>query len=225
MSLKLKVRQITSKQSFGYPNWYSNVAYEKKEWNIDKLSEHMAEHNTPYSPGAIKGILTDMVRCIREQALNGRKVRIDGLAIFKIAVETSGAATYKEAKQRNKIKRVKLINFPVDDFTSTELASAEIEWVDDYNPTNTRKFKITAVANDAATGTVTGSGTYDEGTEVTLVAKPKTGYEFQKWDDGNTNATRTITVSETKQFIATFTAKQTESGGGSSPDDGGEMGE
>ena len=28
---------------------------------IDGLSEHMSSHNTPFSPGAVKGMLTDMV--------------------------------------------------------------------------------------------------------------------------------------------------------------------
>ena len=207
MSLKLKVHQITNPTSFGYPNWYSAVAYEKREIDIDGLAQHMADHNTPFSQGVIKGILTDMVSCIREQAMLGRKIRIDGLAIFKLGVQTIGADTYKEAKQRSKIKRVKLNSYPVGDFTSAELAATEIEWVDDYNPTNLRHYKITAVADNAATGTVSGSGTYTEGTEVTLIAKAKTGYVFSKWTDGNTSATRTITVSEAKQYVAVFVKK------------------
>ena len=32
--------------------------------DIDKLAQHMADHNTPFSKGAIKGIITDMVNCI-----------------------------------------------------------------------------------------------------------------------------------------------------------------
>ena len=32
---------------------------------IDKLAEHMASHNTPFSKGAIKGLLTDMVSCVK----------------------------------------------------------------------------------------------------------------------------------------------------------------
>ena len=43
-------------------------------------------------------------------------------------------------------------------------------------------------------GTVTGAGEYEEGTEVTLVATPAEGYYFVRWNDGNTDATRTITM-------------------------------
>ncbi|MFQ9100189.1 MAG: hypothetical protein ACLR50_15340 [Segatella copri] len=32
---------------------------------IDGLAEHMASHNTPFSKGAIKGMITDMVSCIK----------------------------------------------------------------------------------------------------------------------------------------------------------------
>nr|WP_294058541.1 hypothetical protein [Prevotella sp. CAG:732] len=47
---------------------------------IDGLSEHMSSHNTPFSPGAVKGMLTDMVICIRELCLQGIAVKIDNLA-------------------------------------------------------------------------------------------------------------------------------------------------
>ena len=51
---------------------------------MDGLATHMSGHNTPFSPGAIKGMLTDMVICVRELALQGIAVKIDNLAIFSI---------------------------------------------------------------------------------------------------------------------------------------------
>ena len=44
--------------------------------------------------------------------------------------------------------------------------------------------------------TLNGSGTYYEGTTVEISCVPNTGYYFVRWSDGNTNATRTITVTE-----------------------------
>jgi len=52
--------------------------------DIDGLAEHMASHNTPFSKGAIKGMITDMVSCIKELTLQGFAVKIDDLAIFSI---------------------------------------------------------------------------------------------------------------------------------------------
>ena len=50
------------------------------------------------------------------------------------------------------------------------------------------------VTYDNIMGTVTGDGSYYEGTEVTLTATAKGGYVFVDWSDGNTNETRTFTA-------------------------------
>ena len=64
---------------------------------IDGLAEHMASHNTPFSKGAIKGMITDMVSCIKELTLQGIAVKIDDLAIFSIGIiNKMGAASIKE---------------------------------------------------------------------------------------------------------------------------------
>ena len=64
---------------------------------IDELAEHMASHNTPFSKGAIKGLLTDMVSCVKELVLQNKAVKIDNLAIFSIGIRNKeGAASEKE---------------------------------------------------------------------------------------------------------------------------------
>lgn len=64
---------------------------------IDGLAEHMASHNTPFSKGAIKGMITDMVSCVKELTLQGFAVKIDDLAIFSIGIRNKeGAASEKE---------------------------------------------------------------------------------------------------------------------------------
>lgn len=68
------------------------------------------------------------------------------------------------------------------------------------------QYTITVTSNNAAWGTVTGGGTYNEGTTVTLTATPANGYHFTQWNDGNTNATRTITVTADATYIASFEA-------------------
>ena len=55
---------------------------------------------------------------------------------------------------------------------------------------------LTAVASPAAGGSVSGGGTYDVGTHVTLNATAaNSNWIFYKWSDGNTNATREVVVS------------------------------
>ena len=47
--------------------------------------------------------------------------------------------------------------------------------------------------------------TYDCGTVVSITATPNTGYLFDSWTDGSTNATRDVTISEAITLRASFT--------------------
>ena len=53
-------------------------------------------------------------------------------------------------------------------------------------------------------GIVTGTGIYAIGSFVTISAVSNIGYAFVQWSDGNTDATRTIVVTEEKTYIAYF---------------------
>ena len=77
--------------------------------NLDDLAEHMSNHNTPYSKGAIKGMLTDMVGCIKELLLEGKNVKIADLAIFSLGIKNNGGcAVADEFTVTKNIKGVKL---------------------------------------------------------------------------------------------------------------------
>lgn len=53
-------------------------------------------------------------------------------------------------------------------------------------------------------GACTGAGSYPEGTAVTIQAIPASGYQFVKWSDDNTNATRSITLNADMNLTAQF---------------------
>ena len=57
---------------------------------------------------------------------------------------------------------------------------------------------------DAMYGIVSGDGTYPYGEEVTITATPDECYHFVRWSDGDTNATRTITITENMHLEAVF---------------------
>ena len=67
-----------------------------------------------------------------------------------------------------------------------------------------RQYTITVSAKDGEMGSVTGGGTYYEGSTATLTATPVGGYVFEKWSDNNTDNPRTITVSEAATYTAIF---------------------
>jgi hypothetical protein len=71
---------------------------------------------------------------------------------------------------------------------------------------------ITATANPAEGGTVTGGGTYNQSDEVTLMATPNEGYAFENWTkNGNVvSNTRsyTFTVTESAEYVANFSESE-----------------
>ena len=70
----------------------------------------------------------------------------------------------------------------------------------------TGMYVVTANANNATMGTVTGGGNYKEGTKVTLTATPNIGYIFVNWSTGETSDSLTLTVTEDITITANFAA-------------------
>ncbi len=89
--------------------------------------------------------------------------------------------------------------------TRTITVNANATYTAEFTPI---MFTITTTANNAAYGTVTGAGTYQEGTELTLTATPNEGYAFTGWSDGNTDNPRTITVTKDATYTANFSITQ-----------------
>ena len=71
------------------------------------------------------------------------------------------------------------------------------------------KYTITTSATPAGTGTVTGAGTYDAGTLVTIIATPKDGFSFVNWtmlgEVISTSASYSFTVDKSAAYLAHFT--------------------
>ena len=65
------------------------------------------------------------------------------------------------------------------------------------------KYTITLSAGEGGTVSTTG-GEYEAGQTVSVTATPQGEYLFKDWSDGNTNATRTITVNSNTTLTANF---------------------
>lgn len=68
-------------------------------------------------------------------------------------------------------------------------------------------YTVTAVAEYAQMGSVTGSGSYESGSSITIEAVPNACYVFQHWQDGVTQNPRTVTVTGDLNFTASFAAQ------------------
>ena len=81
-------------------------------------------------------------------------------------------------------------------------------YVASFTETSTETFTITVSANPSNGGTVTGGGSYEQGSNCTVTATANSGYTFTNWtENGNvvsTNADYNFTVSSNRSLVANF---------------------
>ncbi len=65
-------------------------------------------------------------------------------------------------------------------------------------------YQLTVLPNDSLLGTVTGSGTYTHGTQVTVTATPTTGNRFDRWSDNTLLSSYTFPLTDNLQLVAVF---------------------
>ena len=104
---------------------------------------------------------------------------------------------------------------PFTKYTGTVTTAATDKFrtamVNDFVWTFTTIPQVTVAVNLAAGGTVIGSGTFAQGSTVTVAATPKTGYTFTNWtDSGSTTSVSTspsyqFTVNGNRALVANFT--------------------
>ena len=126
MSVFYRKYQNKNSNSKVFGKWFARAVTIGKTVDIDELAKHMSEHNTPYSKGAITGVLTDMVNCIRELVLEGKSVKLPNLAIFSAGIGSAkgGAATRDEFSTTKHIKSVYMRARATGEFTRQELTKA-----------------------------------------------------------------------------------------------------
>ena len=238
---------------------------------IEKFAKHISTHGCVYSRADISAILYMAVDCMREQLLEGKKIRLGDLGDFSVSLTSKGAETAKAFTAQNitgvnvvwdcgqefknlladaefnlvasrsaqaaVLKAVKAGETVVDLNAKTEGDGGDGgDGTDPSNPSNpsnpsggntgggstnpTRQYTISVTSANTDQGTVSGGGTYSEGSRVNISATPKAGYQFDKWNDGNTSSVRTINVSKDESFVAQFkVADSTENPGGDGDED------
>ena len=102
------LRQNNNKKSTVKDRWFAFPVI-SETIDLDGLAEHMSTHNTPYSKGVIKGMLTDMCSCIKELLLEGKNVKIADLAIFSLGIRNrQGAESIEDFSIAKHVKGVRL---------------------------------------------------------------------------------------------------------------------
>ena len=245
-------------------NYFATAQY-TEVMTIEKFARHIADHGTTYSRADIMAILYMAVDCMREQLLEGKKIRLGELGDFSVALSSKGAETAEKFSSQN-IQRVTVSWEPGSEFRNL-LADAEFNLVatrsaqaavlkaikegktnvdisapinpdgspsNPGNPSNPgspsnpggttqpKKHTLTVRSANESQGSVSGGGTFDEGSTQTVRATPKTGFAFDKWSDGSTQNPRTVKLTSDLTLTASFKTATTGGGDqGSSGDQGG----
>ena len=95
--------------------------------NIEKFSKHISSHGSVYSRADISAILYMTVDCMREQLLEGKKIRLGDLGDFSIVLSSKGAEDADKFTAQN-ITDVKVLWEPGSEFKNL-LADAEFNLV------------------------------------------------------------------------------------------------
>ncbi|MFR4078494.1 MAG: HU family DNA-binding protein [Prevotella sp.] len=236
-------------------NYFATAQY-TEVMTIEKLARHIADHGTTYSRADIMAILYMAVDCMREQLLEGKKIRLGELGDFSLSLSSKGAETAEKFSSQN-IQRVAVSWEPGSEFRNL-LADAEFNLVatrsaqaavlkaikegktnvdisapinlgnpggGTSNPSDTtgqaKKHTLTVRSANESQGSVSGGGTFDEGSTQTVQATPKTGFAFDKWSDGSTQNPRTVKLTSDLTLTASFKTATT---GGGDQGSGGDQG-
>ena len=134
-----KKYQNKNEESKAYGKWYAR-AVNNGTVDLEGLAEHMSEHNTPYSKGAIAGVLTDMVSCIRELVLEGKAVKLPNLAIFQIGLTTIGANTPEDFNIKKNVKYIRLRTRATGNFSNAVIKRiGSLREYDEYDKPQTEQ--------------------------------------------------------------------------------------
>ena len=241
-------------------NYFATAQY-TEVMTIEKFARHIADHGTTYSRADIMAILYMAVDCMREQLLEGKKIRLGELGDFSLSLSSKGAETAEKFSSQN-IQRVAVSWEPGSEFRNL-LADAEFNLVatrsaqaavlkaikegktnvdisapitpgnpgggspsgGTSNPGGTtgqtKKRTLTVRSANESQGSVSGGGTFDEGSTQTVRATPKTGFAFDKWSDGSTQNPRTVKLTSDLTLTASFKTATT---GGGDQGSGGDQG-
>ena len=111
-----KKADITDTKAYGASQMNEKISF-------DAFCKHIADHNSPFSKGTVKGILTDAVACLREQLLAGNKVNLGDLGSFYCELATEGAKTTDDFNA-SYIKDVNVVWLPGKEFKNLRLDAA-----------------------------------------------------------------------------------------------------
>ena len=90
-----QLRQNKNVKSKIYGKWFAH-SKSVETMNTRKLSQHISEHGSIYTPDVVFGVLEKFRSCLVEMLLESKSVKIDGLGTFYTTIENEPGGAAKE---------------------------------------------------------------------------------------------------------------------------------
>jgi len=69
------------------------VAQISEVYSLSQFVKHICDHNSVYSRGTVTGVVIEMVHCLKELLLEGKKIKLGELGDFSLTLQSKGTQT------------------------------------------------------------------------------------------------------------------------------------
>ena len=164
-----------------------------------KLEGYAGKHGEKYTKGVLTGVYVEQEPPIGSYVLQAQD---SGVAFYKHMVRGNGCTVgpyrcYIEPQEG-----------------AGDSASMPGGGSSQPAPAKPKKHTLTVLSANESQGSVSGGGTFDDGSTQTIKATPQPGYAFDKWSDGSTQNPRTVKLTSDLTLTASFKVDTTGGGGG-----------
>ena len=162
-----------------------------------RLEGYAGKHGEKYTKGILTGVYVEQEPPIGSYVLQAQD---SGVAFYKHMVRGNGCTVgpyrcYIEPQEG-----------------AGDSASMPGGGSSQQAPVKPKKHTLTVLSANESQGSVSGGGTFDDGSTQTIKATPQPGYAFDKWSDGSTQNPRTVKLTSDLTLTASFKVDTT--GGG-----------
>ena len=223
-----EVYQNQNEHNAAFGKWYGRVKY-LESLNTRKLSNHIAEHGSIYTPDVVYGVMEKFRSCLLEMLLNSKKVKIDGLGTFYTTIECQkGGALTKDKFSVNKDIKGLHIRFLPEQEQEQNISSREflkqaefinveslVKGDEEENGGSNGGSQNGGSSNGSSNGgsqsatlsapTINGNTSFTESTQVSLSGPD--GAEIHYTTDGTVPTAESALYSEAFTLSATTTVK------------------
>ena len=87
--------KVTNKLTPDEGAWFAHAKYDDV-MDIDAMADHIMEHGSVWTDDVVHGVLRKFNKCMIEVLKDSKKVKLNGLGTFSIALKSKGAASAED---------------------------------------------------------------------------------------------------------------------------------